>query len=469
MQKPHLIGLDIGTTSVGGVLIDSSSGEVIEQVAQEHHAGLATDQAWERVQDPETLLAAITAVVGQLTEAHTDVRGLGITGQMHGILYVDQAGRAVSPLFTWQDQRGDLARRDGETYVQALSEATGHSLATGFGLVTHHYNLHNGLVPATAVSLCTISDYAALRLTGGASAPTLESTQAAGLGLFDVRTSRFDPHALRKASINQAFLPPVAPSGTRVGQTEQGIGVFLAPGDNQAGFLGAARDAEMTAVINVGTSGQVSIFARDELSIKGLEARPFPGGGLLLVGAALCGGKAYAVLEACFHRACWLFAGYEGPPLYAAMDRLATEALAGRIRGERLEVDTRLLGTRDEPWVRGSIQPISLDNFTPEHLILGFLEGIAEELGQLYERLPETLRGGHTYLVGCGNGIRLNPALGKVIEDRFGLPLRVPAHREEAAFGAALCAGVGLGLYPNFLAAGRTIRYLWDSRSSGVS
>ncbi len=75
-------------------------------------------------------------------------------------------------------------------------------------------------------------------------------------------------------------------------------------------------------------------------------------------------------------------------------------------------------------------------------------------------RCNQATRNRHAYLAGCGNGLRRNPTLCKVIEDRFGLPLRIPAHREEAAFGAALCAGVGLDLYPDFLATGRMIRYL---------
>jgi sedoheptulokinase len=219
------------------------------------------------------------------------------------------------------------------------------------------------------------------------------------------------------------------------------------------------QDAEAAVLINIGTSGQVSIYTRNALPIEGLEVRPFPGGGFLLVGASLCGGKAYALLEEFFHRVCRQFAGYDGPNLYAAMDHLADEAMAGRIRGEKLEVDTRLLGTRSESQVRGSIRHISMDNLTPEHLILGFLGGIADELGRLYDRLPDTVRGRHSYLVGCGNGLRLNQTLCKVMADRFGLPMRIPRHREEAAFGAALCAGVGLGLYSDYIAAGRVIRY----------
>ena len=459
MRNRHLVGLDIGTTSVGGVVIDAAGGEVIESAAREHRAGLDSGLAWERTQDPEVLLAAVQAVLAQLTDSDPDIGGVGITGQMHGILYVDRAGHAVSPLFTWQDQRGDLARRDGKTYVQALTESTGHSLATGFGLVTHHYNLQNGLVPATAASLCTIADYAVLRLTGGGSVPALDPSQAAGLGLFDAHASRFDERALHKAGIDQGFLPPIRRTAALVGHSEQDIAVFPSLGDNQAGFLGAVQDAEAAVLINIGTSGQVSIYTRNALPIEGLEVRPFPGGGFLLVGASLCGGKAYALLEEFFHRVCRQFAGYDGPNLYAAMDHLADEAMAGRMRGEKLEVDTRLLGTRSKPQIRGSIQQISMDNLTPEHLILGFLEGIAEELGQLYERLPDNLRGRHSYLVGCGNGLRLNQTLCGLMADRFGLPLRIPRHREEAAFGAALSAGVGLGLYSDHIAAGRVIHY----------
>ena len=61
--------------------------------------------------------------------------------------------------------------------------------------------------------------------------------------------------------------------------------------------------------------------------------------------------------------------------------------------------------------------------------------------------------------MGSDNCLRLNPTLRRVIADRFGLPLHMPLHREEAAFGAALYAGVGLGLYPDFVAAGRMIPY----------
>jgi len=126
----------------------------------------------------------------------------------------------------------------------------------------------------------------------------------------------------------------------------------------------------------------------------------------------------------------------------------------------RLTVDTRFSGTRADPGVRGSIANLGPETFTPEHLIVGVREGIAAELLGFYERFPEPARAAVTALVGSGNGIRLNPGLQKVFEARLGMKMRVPAHREETSFGAALLAGVARKLLPDLPAAGRLVRYL---------
>ncbi len=63
---------------------------------------------------------------------------IGMTGQMHGMLYVDHRGEAVSPLYTWQDGNGNELTKDGRTYAEILGEATG-TAASGYGLTTHYY------------------------------------------------------------------------------------------------------------------------------------------------------------------------------------------------------------------------------------------------------------------------------------------------------------------------------------------
>lgn len=451
-----LIGLDIGTTSIAGVLIDGEQGDIIESIVRENDSFLNTGKDWEKVQDPAIILATVRDILNQLINTGADIHGLGITGQMHGIVYVDRAGSPVSPLYTWQDQRGNLFCDNARTYTAVLSEITGYPLATGFGMVTHCYNAQNGLATNTAVSLCTIADYVAMALTGRHSCLRIDYTNAAGLGLFDVRHSSFDRQALKAAGIDENILPPTVLSATLIGHMERGIPVCSALGDNQASFLGSVGDIAQSLLINIGTGGQISVYTNDYADIEGLETRPFPGGGFILVGASLCGGKAYAVLEQFFRDVCRQFADHDGSNLYEKMNDLVQD---GVVKGEKLIMDTRFLGTRREPQRRGSIQRISIDNFTPQHLILGFLEGIANELFELYDLIPDSIKSGRSKLVGSGNGLRNNQVLRGVVSNRFGLPVLIPVHREEAAFGAALSAGVGLGLYRDFATAGTIIRY----------
>ncbi|WP_284286335.1 FGGY-family carbohydrate kinase [Alicyclobacillus fastidiosus] len=82
--------------------------------------------------------------------------------------------------------------------------------------------------------------------------------------------------------------------------------------------------------------------------------------------------------------------------------------------------------------------------------MVGVLDGIAIELHQYVKALPGTLQMNIKHLVGAGNAIRKNVYLASIVQDIFGRSLLVPRHREEAAVGAALCAGVGVGAYESF-------------------
>jgi len=292
----------------------------------------------------------------------------------------------------------------------------------------------------------------------GAPRPVTDPTLAASLGLYDLGRDRFDPDALRKAGLDDLAWSRVAPAGTRVGSTAAGTAVFAPLGDNQASFLGSVRDHERTVLLNVGTGGQVCVFTREPGALPfPLETRPFPGGGFLRVGASLCGGKAYALLEGFFRQVCEAFgAGRAEASLYERMNALAREQGA---EDPPLEVDTRFQGTRADAGITGSIGGITLGNLTPAALVRGFLRGISGELhGYFLEMTGEEPRR-FTALVGSGNGIRRNPALREELGRRFALPLLVPRQPEEAALGAALCAAVGLGALPDFARAGAMLEY----------
>ncbi len=81
-------------------------------------------------------------------------------------------------------------------------------------------------------------------------------------------------------------------------------------------------------------------------------------------------------------------------------------------------------------------------NFTPDHMVVGFLRGMVNELNAFYRLMPQNTRRQASMLVGSGNGIRLNRRLRSVVEQVFGMRMNIPIHCEEAAIGAALTAAV---------------------------
>lgn len=451
-----IIGLDIGTTSISGLVYDLEQRCVLHVITASNPADLPGNQGeWERLQDPESTLQSVEKVLEQLLAREPEAAGIGLTGQMHGIVYTDLTGKHVSPLYTWQDGRGgvfyDNDIEGAHTYAQKLSEVTGYATAPGYGLATHFYNVKHGLVPHEAVSMCTIADYVAMRLAGRTT-PLMDATQAAGLGCYSFAADDFDKLALAKAGVHPDMLPQVVPSGTLVGLTNDGLAVYTSIGDNQASFLGSVAYPEEAMLINIGTGSQLSVLMADFTGYAGeLEARPYPGGSVLLVGAALSGGKSYALLEQFFRQIIEAYTGGTQSKLYPLMDTL----LQNESSSSGLMVKPQFLGTRLSPEARGSIEGITLGNFTPGMLAHAFLQGMVDELYAFYRSIGDAEPAKPwTRLIGSGNALRTNPVLCKKVEERFGLPLLLNADSEEAAVGAALCAAVGAGIIGSFREAG---------------
>ncbi len=448
----NVIGLDMGTTTLSAVVVDSESGAMPQILNIANGAALDPAEPFERLQDPEIIAQRALVLVDALKRSR-DIAAIGLDGQMHGIVYVDADGRAVSPLYTWQDQRGAEPLGD-TTCAGELAHRTGRPVSTGYGLVTHFWNVLNGRVPEGAAKLCTIYDYIGMRLTGRKT-PLLHVSSAASMGLVDPSTGQWDVAAIRRAGMDPAILPEVTDECTIIGRDPDGIPVCCGLGDNQASFIGTVREMEGSVLMNMGTGGQISMLAGCAAAQGDLEARPLGGGQSILVGSMLCGGRAYALLEG-FMRSCAKLAGDAEQPLYEAMNRLGLALLDD---DRPLTVDTRFNGTRARPELRGSIAGIGIDNFDAGHLVAGTLLGMAKELHGLYEAMLAAGSAPATRMIGSGNGIRRNPALKRAFEKVFGLPMRVPAHAEEAAFGAALAAMTAAGLKPSLEAAQRLIHY----------
>ncbi|MEK5493290.1 FGGY family carbohydrate kinase [Paenibacillus sp. FSL R7-0297] len=173
-----MIGLDIGTTSISGLLYDLEIRTVLHSTTEEQVSKpFSPNHEWERLQEPGIILQQAERILGLLLSRGPEAARIGLTGQMHGIVYIDQNGNPLGPLYTWQDGRGNLpsGADNSLTYAQQLSRLTGYHIAPGYGLATHYYNLQHQLVPEHAVQFCTIADYIAMRLANSV-VPLIDAT-----------------------------------------------------------------------------------------------------------------------------------------------------------------------------------------------------------------------------------------------------------------------------------------------------
>ncbi len=452
----YFIGIDIGTSTICGIIYDLEHMK-IRSITKENASKVDTSNEWEDLQDPQIIVLIVQEILDEFIKEYENIKGIGITGQMHGILYVDKHGNSISPFYTWQDGRGNQVYKNDQSYSDYLENVTGYSLASGYGLVTHFYNLKNDIAPGKSYKLCTIMDYVVMKLTGS-KIPVIDNSNAASLGFFDLRNSRFDLDAFKKVSIDSEVLPEIVMSSHIVGKYKKNIFVCNAIGDNQASFLGSVSDIEKSILINIGTGSQISIYTDKYIHNNKLDLRPFPGGGYILVGSALCGGSSLVMLRDFFKEVLKLFCTQlnEDFDFYKIMNSL-DYSIEDNV--ESLQVEVQFRGTRLNSNKRGSIKNISTINFTPVNLIIGFLNGIIRELYDFYSQIPKNNRKKIENLVGSGNAIRKNILLCKMLEYKFGHKLIIPAYCEEAAFGACLCAIVGIKYADSFLNIRKFILY----------
>lgn len=438
------LGIDIGTTTISAAVIDPAANTVLTTRTVPNDSFIRTERSWEKIQDAEKICAKVFGLADELLKTHQEIESIGLTGQMHGIVYVDRQGECIGPLYTWQDERGALpcSCYGGKSVCDLLSETYGIRIYPGYGLATHLYNQVSGLVPERAVKICTIMDYIGMKMTGRRE-PLMHSSNAASLGMFDVRERCFMREIIRDAGIQEDLLPETSDEFAVLGKY-RGRKVSLAIGDNQAGFLGAVDDIDHTVLLNMGTGGQISVCSDTFFEGRGIEARPFLPGKYLLVGASLCGGRAYAMLERFFRLYCE-GAGVKETDHYAVMERLMDQRMEEMAQERKLSVTTTFSGTREEPLKRGMIGDIDVDNFTPGNLIRGFLDGMAEELHGMYEEMACGTELPAEMLILSGNGFRKNRHLRRIAEEKFGMKAVLAECCEEAACGAARSAGAGIG------------------------
>ena len=426
--KERILGIDIGTTSVSGVAVDGSDGRVLRGITRAHGADVAGLPAGWHEQSPVKLAEVTFGLAQELCDGEP-AAGIVFTGQMHGVVVVDDTLAPLTNLITWRDGRAADAAETVRRHAYAAD--TGCFLHPGYGALTLRHLDETGTLPAHAHKALTIQGYAQALLTGEC---VIDETSAAGLGVWDTRRGCWHDALIAALGFPRGLLPEFAPSAAPCGRVRAGFGalsgavIYGAVADNQAGVIGARGSRGDEAVVNVGTSGQVSVPRQTFRFAPALETRPMPGGGFIQVFATLCGGWAYQYLADFFRQVAEELTG-AAPTREATLDLMARLAEEGGSEG--LRVDPRFAGERGGAAAQsGMVYGITPRNLTPRNLIHAFAEGLANELAAPLDMTD--VRG----IVAVGNAVRLNPVLRRAIEHRFGVPCRLSEADEAAAFGA---------------------------------
>jgi len=468
------IGLDIGTTNLAAIAWESDGGRLrgawsAPNEARRDAPGRAELDLTITQRQVLDLLARLRAELGSV-----EIAAIGVTGQQHGVGFLDADGAPVARGITWQDQR---AVREplpgGETALDRYTRLVpgpdawyrlGCQPATGYLGPTLLWLQAMGQIPdVTGARACFIPDVAVAALIDAA--PPCDPTDAGSSALFDIVSGVWDQALLSALDLCWSLLPPVVPTGTIVGALSPraaratglaaGTPVAVAMGDNQASYLGSVREPARSVLVNMGTGSQCSLLDEAYGRLDGVDTRWFPGGRYLYVGAGLFGGRSLAYLQELFTRVGRAFYQADAPPSLDAMVAAAAQVPPG---ADGLRCEPTFTGTRQDPSARGCWSGITPENLTPGHLTRALLEGMAEAFATLSQGLAEAL-GPRERLVGAGNGIRRNPLLQALLAEAFGLPLTVPAWGEEAAVGAAMSAAVGVGALPDWAAASALVSY----------
>lgn len=474
----YWLGLDVGTTTVTAVVLDGATGSVVGSGSVPNAAEVTSTRDKKRGRsewDAERMLAASGEAVRQaLANARCSVDGVGVTGQMHGVV-VDCDGEPCGPFIGWQDRRGadvmgknsasTVDRIDAEIVRAQLDERVCRPKAGYLG-PTLLWLAEQGKIPEGAVS-SFLPDWVAARFTG--TRPVTDRTNAAGSGLYDVLSDAWALDVADAVGLNRVLLPEVRQSGTAAGRVtleasgltglNEGTPVCVACGDNQASFTGSVGMTEETVLVNVGTGGQMSVRTDLKAACGDLELRPYLDGGYLLVGPGVVGGRTFAWLRDFFAEV--------GSSLYHAKidpdllyERMLDQASRIEAGSDGLTAEPILTGTRSNPARRGLLAGLAPTNFSTGHLTRSLLEGVAQQFLLLYDQALQAGVGLRTRLVGSGNGLRRNALLRDCVKAAFGMPVSLPVHTEEAAYGAALLAGVSCGAWASVGEAGAVIRYV---------
>ncbi|MCW3006774.1 MAG: xylulokinase [Solirubrobacterales bacterium] len=432
----RVLGLDVGTTAVKAIAL-SPDGDVLARAQRPYPLSMPRP-GWAE-QDPEDWWRASQEALAEVTDGD-EVAGIGLSGQMHGLVALDGADRVIRPAILWNDQRtqaecDEIERRVGRARLIAL---TGNRALTGFTapkllwLARHEPDAY-----ARIAHVLLPKDYVRLRLTGE---HATDVADASGMLLLDVAAREWSDEVLEALEVPREWLATLHESVEGSGRTrDSGVVVAAGAGDQAAGALGVGVVQPGPLSIVLGTSGVV--FASLDAFAADPDARVH----------AFCHAvpnrwSAMGVMLSAAGSLAWLRSVTGNAPY----DELLAEAARWEPGADGLTFLPYLAGERTphaDPGARGSFTGLSLHHDRGA-LVRAVLEGVACGLRDCLD------------LVSALGSPDVPPTLGRIsgggargelwtsiVASVLGLPLQRVAVEEGAAYGAALLGGVAGGVW----------------------
>ncbi|MCA9028656.1 MAG: hypothetical protein KDA86_25850 [Planctomycetaceae bacterium] len=418
------LGIDIGSTSIKGAVLDLEQRSVGSPVSSPFPAPISgLPEGWVEIES-QAVCKSVDGVLTKLMDLAPDADRILFSGQMGGLILIDDRAQPLTNYISWRDQRtlaGSDSRESTFDEVRSRWEETGYfeslgnELQAGSTTTLLHW-LHKQDRLLSRAMPVTIADFVIARLVGHPI--SMHATHA--IGMLDLSRDVWHCEAFESVGLHDLKLPELAVTESSVGTVRRNgrdLEVFGSYGDQQCALRGAGLQRGELSV-NISTGSQVS--RRVETFQPGnYQSRKYFEGDYLDTITHLPAGRSLNVLVDLLTE----LARAEGVTLYDPW--MSIQARVAEVTGTDLEVDLAFF--KGPLGDRGSIRRITTENLSVGHLFLASFRAMADNAFQVAGRFDPT---DWTSVVLSGGITQSSPLLRTLIEQQFSLPIRDAAGEE---------------------------------------
>jgi xylulokinase len=474
----YLLGIDVGTTGSKAILIGADG--AVKASATTEYPMFTPQPLWAEQNPADWWAATVTSIRRVLAESGAEpgqVAGVGLTGQMHGLVLLDAHGEVLRPCIMWNDQRtaAQCAAITKKVGAKKVLQLTGNPVLPGFTASKIVWvREQEPEVYKKVAKVLLPKDYARYRLTQEFFS---EVSDASGTSMFDVGNRRWSGEMLKALDVPREWLPEVTESPVASAQVSagaagetgllEGTPVVGGGGDQAAQAVGTGIVVEGVVSATIGTSGVV-FAASDTYRVEPdgrLQAYCHAVPGMWhLMGVMLSAGGSFRWYRDALGDLERSQAGKSGRDPYDLLTEAAAEVPPGC---EGLLFLPYLTGERHpypDPNARGLFFGLTLRH-GKAHLTRAVLEGVTYGLLDLLELMRAL--GLSIEQVRASGGGASSPLWGQILADVFNTEIVTVNVTEGAAYGAALLAGVGAEVYGSVAEACDTAIRVTGRKSPG--